>query len=160
MASAVPITFKLEGQVSRFATKVVTAFGGGAKLLPWAIAAEIWRYLKNPKPPSSANTTTSIRTIRFSMIASRYRVAGGETSVGHRLKLNPRETKYHSFRNWMCEKLLWLQKMINIKMINMMRCGLLCGNLVAGLRRLKKTDGRVFEVAGQGGRSASIRTRR
>jgi hypothetical protein len=73
------------------------------------------------------------------MIASRYSLHGGEITVSHRLMLNPGETKYRLFRNWMCEKLLWLQKKSK-----MMGCELSSGSSAAESKRLKNTDGMAF----------------
>jgi len=69
MAAVVPITSRVDGQVSLLATTVVTASGGGAKLEPCAL--NIWncRYLKKPRPATTRITTASMKNIRLAMIS-------------------------------------------------------------------------------------------
>src|SRR5277367_2284666 len=67
MAAAVPITDKVDGQVSRLATTVVTEVGGIWKLAPAAIADSTWRYFTKPSPPIRAAINNKTMNNRFAI---------------------------------------------------------------------------------------------
>ena len=75
-AAAVPMTFRVAGHFSCFATIVVTAVGGGWKPAPCATAVLICLNFTKPRPPSSVAATASIRIIRFAMSPSRIAPCG------------------------------------------------------------------------------------
>ena len=56
------------GHSSCRATTVVTAVGGGWKLLNFCVAASICLNFTKPKPPTITMTTANIKSMRLNMI--------------------------------------------------------------------------------------------
>ncbi len=66
-AATEPIAPSAVGQLSTWATIVLTASGGGCQAAPAAMAALIWKNFTVPMPPTRTNRTARVFNIRLFM---------------------------------------------------------------------------------------------